>query len=320
MADNKYLVVSTALVDKVLAEVKSVFDTNIADQIFTGIPAFHFLYKKNKKTYQGGNDILIPVNYAKNTTAAWYNRYGTLSVTPMDTVTSLQYKWKTAAVSVSLSGVDLAKCRGKEQIVDMLSQEIENAKASAQDLVGAALFTATPADEAINSIPLIAGGTDSVGGHDGTTDTWWAPTIVSSAVSFAAAGLANIRTTFNTLCKYKQTDKPDFMITSQTLFEYYENLGQPQQVIQSTDEMDLGFQTLMFKKCQIFWDENCGTDDWYLLNSNHLGLVVMAGREFSPTEWVKPANQDVKTMQLLWMGNLVTNERRKLGSLTDLNA
>jgi hypothetical protein len=57
-----------------------------------------------------------------------------------------------------------------------------------------------------------------------------------------------------------------------------------------------------------------------MLNSNHLELVVMTGRDFAPSEWVKPANQDAKTLNLFFMGNLITNERRKLGALTGLTA
>ena len=312
---------STANVDKVLASTMSIFSKELSDQIFTGIPFFHYINKKNKKRYDGGMSIVVPVNYKKNNTAQSYSRYDTLSITPQETVTSIQYKWKTYACSVSISGTDLAINQGsKTRIINLIAQEIENAKMATQDLLGSHLFAASPATNDINSLPSVVSATASLADHDPATDTWWASTIVSSAVSFAGAGLSSLRTMYNTLSKYKQTDKPDFNVTSQTNFEYYEGLGQPQQRLASTAEMDLGFQNLLFKDTVIFWDENCTTAQWYMLNSNHLELIVMSGRDFENSEWVKPANQDAKTMNLFWMGNLTTNERRKLGALTALTA
>lgn len=308
---------STANVDKVLASTMSVYSKELSDQIFTGIPFFHYIYKKNKKSYQGGISIVIPVNYKKNNTVQSYSRYDTLSVTPQETVTSIQYKWKTYAASVSISGTDLAINQGdKTRIINLIAQEIDNAKMAVQDKLGSDLFATTPGANDILSLPYIVDSSASIGDHDPATDTWWVSTVNSTSTSFAGAGLAGLRTMVNTLSKYNQKDKPDFHVTSQTNFEYYENLGQPQQRITTGEDMDLGFETLMFKGGKIFWDENCATAQWYVLNSSHLELVVMSGRDFSPSEWVKPANQDAKTMQLFFMGNLITNERRKLGKFT----
>ena len=312
---------TTANVDKVLASTMSIYSKELSDQIFTGIPFFHYIYGKKKKTYQGGLSIVIPVNYKKNNTVQSYNRYDQLNITPQETVTSLQYLWKTYAASVSIAGPDLAMNQGdKTRIINLIAQEIDNAKMAIQDLIGQHLFQSSPGTNDINSLPLIISTTGVLAQHDPAIDSWWQPTVVSTSVSFAGAGLANMRTLFNTLCKYKQTDKPDFIVSDQTDFEYYENLGQPQQRLESTDPMDLGFDTLMFKKVKMFWDENCPSGTLYMLNSNHLELVTMAGRDFSPSEWVKPANQDAKTMNLFYMGNLCTNERRKLGGLTALIA
>jgi len=59
-----------------------------------------------------------------------------------------------------------------------------------------------------------------------------------------------------------------------------------------------------------------GTGDvMYFINSRYLFLKVDVATDFVTTDFVKPTNQTARTAQILWMGNLVTNNARRLGVL-----
>jgi hypothetical protein len=83
---------------------------------------------------------------------------------------------------------------------------------------------------------------------------------------------------------------------------------------------DLGFSNLKYKEAVWTWDPNCNSGYVYLLNSKALELVQHQNRLFTMSEWVKPANQDLKVAQVFWAGELTTNNRRKLAVLTGVTA
>lgn len=306
-------------VDKILSTTLSLYRKEMRDNIFTAIPLFHWMYKKMKKTEQGGISIVIPIMYKKNGTGKFYSRYDMLDTTPQENFTSIQYKWKQLAGSITLSGFDLRVNNSKEAIVKLLTAETKNCESSLQDLLGQALFATSPATNDINSLVSLVDATSTVGDVNSTSSTWWQSNVVSSG-SFAAQGLSDMRTLYNTLSKYNQKDHADVIVTTQTIFEYYENLVQVQQRINDNSLGDIGFETLKFKGTTMFWDEYCNSGVLYMLNTNHLELVVHSQADFNTTEFVKPANQDAKTAQILWMGELISDERRKQGKMTGITA
>ncbi len=83
---------------------------------------------------------------------------------------------------------------------------------------------------------------------------------------------------------------------------------------------DLGFSNLKYKEAVWTWDPNATAGYIYLLNSKALELVQHSNRLFTMSEWVKPANQDLKVAQVFWAGELTTNNRRKLALLTGVTA
>ena len=74
----------------------------------------------------------------------------------------------------------------------------------------------------------------------------------------------------------------------------------------------------MFKGARWIWDDFCTSGNVYILNRNHVMLFVHAAANFAQTDegFQKPIDQDALSAQILFMGNLATNNRRKLGKLT----
>ena len=134
-----------------------------------------------------------------------------------------------------------------------------------------------------------------------------------------AQGLADWRNTYNTLTlKGAKGAPPDFGVMTQSVYESYEASLQPNQRFTDNKMADAGFENLKFKGMTLMFDPNCASGTAYFLSSDALKLVVHSKRNFSRTPMVKPANQDALTGQIIWMGQLVTNNRRKLAKISSI--
>jgi len=58
----------------------------------------------------------------------------------------------------------------------------------------------------------------------------------------------------------------------------------------------------------------------YMLNEAYLNLVIDAETDFVTTPFVKPSDQAGKVAQILFMGALTTNNRRRHGVLNTITA
>jgi hypothetical protein len=310
-----------ANIDKVLATTLSIYKKTLSDNVFTALPVIKRLLKMNKKKYQSGASIIMPLTYKKNDTAAWYARYGTLLTTPQDNQTSAQYKWKQLAGAVTLAGIDLRVNKGKEQLINLLQAEITNCESSLMDKLGTALYAATQDALAMTTLVTLIDATSTIGDINSSTYDWWQATVTASG-SFAGQGLPDMRTMYNTLSKYNRYDTPDMIATTQTINEYYENKLDVIHRITDMKNADLGFpaDALQFKGAKIIWDENATSGVMYFLNSKHLEVVVHSDADFTNMPFVQAINQDAKTSQILCQLELCTDERRKLGKLTGISA
>jgi hypothetical protein len=117
------------------------------------------------------------------------------------------------------------------------------------------------------------------------TYPWWASTETTSG-SFAAQGINDMRTIFNTLSW--GNDKPDIIFTTQTIFEYYEKALQPQERFIGNAAADAGFMNLTFKNVPVVFDRDCTSGVMYFLNSKYIALKVHQDADMKTSEFVEP--------------------------------
>jgi len=235
-------------------------------------------------------------------------------------MTQAKYSWKQYDASISISGLEERSNMGENRLIALLEAKIKQAEMSIRDRMSRDAFGDGTGNGSKNLTGLAAlvSATSSVGGIDPATYTWWKSTVTSSAGSFAATGLDKMRTMFNTLSM--GNDKPDFLITDQNVFEYFEKTLQPQERYTNTKAANTGFTTLSFKGVPLFFDRDCTSGYLYMLNSQYLNLYVHQNADLTTTEFLKPVNQDCKTSHILFQGNLTTNNRRKHGVITGITA
>lgn len=287
-----------------------------------------FAYMKENgvvKEEDGGERIVEPLMYGKNTTAGAYAGYEVLDTTPQEGIDSAEFNWKQYSVSISISGKEERQNAGNSRIINLLEAKTTQAEMSLKEKLSEDLFSDGTANGAkgLTGLEAMVAASGTYGGINSATYTWWAAGVESTS---EALGLAKMRTAYNT-ASVGGKDTPDLIVTTQTLFEKYEGLG----TLTSTTNvagsfsvpsagtkkmMDLGFQTMGFKGVPVVWDEQCPSGTMYFLNTKHMKLVVHKDANFEVGDFVKPENQDARVAQILLMGNVTCNRRKSFYKLT----
>jgi len=304
--------------DSVLSTTLANYKEKLEDNIFKTIPLYHKLYSDGKKrTLSGGDSIVVPLMYGKNTTVAGYSGYGIIDTTPQEGITAAKYNWKQIGGSVSISGKEARQNSGAEQIINLLKSKTMQLENSMREYMGGKLFAASTTDAGTDphGLATIVATSGTVGGIAKATYSWW-QSQTGTAASFAANGLDEMRNLFNDCSQFSAADHPDFIITDQTNFERYEKILQPQERFNDSKTADGGFQNLLFKAVPLTWDPQCTAGKMYLLNTKYLELVVHSDADLKFGEFQEPENQDAKVAKMIWMGELTVSNCAKQGVLT----
>ena len=306
-------------VTSLIATTLSTYGKTLADNIHKAIPLLAWLSIKKRVTEEGGATIVRSVVYGSNTTAGFYASDDLLDTTIQDNFTAAQYQWRQAAASIVVTGRIELQNSGKAQVIDYAKAQIDNALASVKEVIDQKMFAATQVGSNIQPLTSLVDDSGTIGDINGTTNTWWQSTDTASG-SFAARGLSDLRTAWDNVSVRMPAGGPDLILSDQTGYEAYEATLTPTVRYSDVSMGDLGFTNLKYKEAVWTWDPNCNSGYIYLLNSKALELVQHQNRLFTMSEWVKPANQDLKVAQVFWAGELTTNNRRKLARLTGVTA
>lgn len=298
----------------------------VVDNIFRGTAFMNALRRYSAvEMVNGGLEIVQPLRYTKNTTVGSFDSYDLLDTTPQDSETSVRYPWAQDYGTISISLTEEKKNQGRGKLLDILNQKIDDAMTSLKDLLNIQLL-ATAASSgskdpiSINEIVQSAPTTSparvaSIGNISGTAQTWWRNKFTNGG-SFS---VSDMNTMYNNVSD--GTDFPNLLMTSQTVYEYYENSLVGQIRYADTKMADAGFQSLLFKQTPLIWEPLIGiTDSMFFLNFKYLKLCMMTGMDFTTTDFIEPDNQAAKVAKILFMGNLICTARRRQGTLFSITA
>ena len=290
------------------------------DNVFSARPLTFFLKQADQiRTISGGTKIVLPIISAQNSTTGSYSGYDVLPTTPQDEFSAAEYNWKEYAVSIAISGYEEAVNSGKDAVLDLLEGKITVAEESlleAWDLMfavgtGSASATGNGGKDWNSLLQLVQQNTNSIGGIDPSANTFWTSQKNTTAEVLSLSRMTNIYNSASV-----GNDKPNVVLTTQTLFEKYESLLQPQLRYQDSKTADAGFQNLMFKGAPITYDENITAGEVYFLNTKYIRLVGHKDVWFKTTPFVRPTNQNARYAQILCQGELTVSNRARQGVLT----
>lgn len=319
--------------DTILSTTLANYSKTFADNIFRANPLYFYLVGRyptvagrevttrgNLRVLDGGESIVMPLMYERNSTAGSYSNYGIINTTPQEGITSARYNWKQIAASISISGKEMRQNAGSDtRIINLLEAKTQQAQMSMQEELNREAFgSGTDSSTDLLGLQTIVSTTGTVGGIARTGNPWWQGKVTTSVGSFSANGLDSMRTMYNNVTR--GNDKCDLIITDQTNFERYEKVLQPQERFTDSAMADGGFENLKFKSAPVTFDLYCTAGYMYFLNSKYLQLNVHKDANFSSTDFVKPENQDAKVAQVLFMGELGVSNASRQGALQGLTA
>lgn len=305
----------------------------VQDQIFNAHPLLTWLSSGNRlKKLSGGADLRQGLMDGKNTTAQWYSGHDPIAVTPQEGVTTAIFSWKQAADSIVYSGLELRQNKGsKTKIADLVKTKQAQANDSLMDLVATGVFSdgTAAANKQMTGLAAMIETTPGTASYAQvpTANTAWRNQVETSVGTGATNLLPKLRTVWNKCKQGKGVSStgPDFHITTRAVHEVYESLmaaklqfaGQA-----SGNSGDMGFTGMKFKGSPVEWSDYEDEGVWHMLNSRHICMVVHEDAFFSlsPGGFLYVINQDSFVAKILLMGNLATNNRRKLGKLTGITA
>ena len=300
----------------------------VHDNVFNANPTWRWFNEKGRlKMIDGGERLQQGILYGENSTAGWYSGHGLLDVTAQEGVTSAFFVWKQAAVSIVYSGRELRLNAGsKTKIADLVKTKQNQAELSLVKLLATGFFSDGTGSGGLQLTGLDAMHEDTPGTTSyaavPTTNTAWRNQVQAAAGAAATNLLTYMRQVYNKCCQGKgdAASEPDGVVTTREMYEAYEALHVPALRFASAKEGDLGFQKLRYKGAEMWWDAYCPSGDVHFLSSNHQSIVAhpAANITLSAGGFQIPANQDSYIGNLLWMGAVVTNNRRKTGKITGL--
>lgn len=303
--------------DSLLSTTLANYRPQLTDNIFTARPLTYFLTDKGRIRMQdGGTKIVEPLIYGQNSTVASYSGYDTISLTAQEGISAAEYDWKQYAASIAISGIEEAKNNGEAAILNLLEAKIMQAEESMKEGFNQMFFGDGTGNSGKNWLGLgaLVESGNTVGGINsaaGQGNDWWRSYEENTA---GALTLAQMATAYNSVSL--GNDHPDMILTTQTLFEKYESLLQPQLRYTDTKTADAGFQNLLFKAAPVAYDVHCTAGVVYFLNSKYLTLVGHSGKWFAQTDFVRPENLDARYALIMCYGNLTCRNRARQGKLT----
>jgi hypothetical protein len=303
--------------DALLSTTLANYRAQLTDNVFTARPLTYFLMDKGRiRMVDGGTKIVEPLIYGQNGTVASYSGYDTISLTAQEGMSAAEYDWKQYAASIAISGIEEAKNNGEAAIINLLEAKIMQAEESMREGFNQMFFADGTGNSGKNwnGLANLVESGNTVGGINsasGQGNDWWRSYEENTA---GALTLAQMATAYNSVSV--GNDHPDMILTTQTLYEKYESLLQPQLRYTDTKTADAGFQNLLFKAAPVTYDVHCTAGVVYFLNSKYITLVGHSGKWFQQTEFVRPENLDARYALIMCYGNLTVRNRAKQGKLT----
>lgn len=174
----------------------------------------------------------------------------------------------------------------------------------------------------------------TIGGINQSTEVWWRNKFYDMSATAAGSGSPTPQVTtyvgflkglrhLRNECSKGIGGPPNLFLAHQGTYELYEAALAAAHRNPSYQTADIPFDNVAFYGKPMVWDEfmidaksgstaiTYGTV--YMLNTKFWKIKYHSGTNFVATPFQKPVNQDAKSAMILWLGALMSSNRRKQG-------
>jgi len=307
-------------INQLMATTLNNYHKTLADNVTNSNAVTALLRQGDRvRVIEGGRRIACPLSYAEET-FAWYSGTELLSRAVKETISEAEYDPANAVVSVTLSGPDLAKNRGKERILNLLESKIDNAENTLKNNITKAIYGDGTVAKSFAGLKAFVtdAGTGIVGGIDSTTWPFWKnqfqPIVRATGLQYPAlkAGMNALW-----LKLTRGTEKPDLILVDGEIYATYESGLQENQRYADANLGKLGFETLKYKTAALVYDSAAtGLVGGYMLNTKYLKFEIYSGRNFEALDVPdQSVDMDATTKHIAFMGGLTLSNRSMQGRI-----
>jgi len=308
-------------VNQLVATTLANYHKQLADNVSNSNAVTALLRQGNRiRTVDGGRSINCPLVYAEET-FAWYMGTEILSRAVKETISEADYEPANAVASVTLSGPDLAKNKGRERILNLLEGKMDNAEATMKNNITKAIYGDGTVAKSFAGLKAFVtnDGTGTVGGIDAAVWTFWKNQFQTATRQTGVLQYADLKAAMNALWLklVRGTEHPDLVVVDGEVYSTYEGGLQEQQRYADAKLGALGFETLKYKSASLVFDGAAtGITGGYFLNTKYMKFEVYAGRNFEALDLPDTSvDMDAITKHIGFMGGLSMSNRSMQGRL-----
>jgi len=257
------------------------------------------------------------VRYARFAARGFYSGAELLSTTYNEKKTALVFDWKQHYVNITVTGLDKLKNAGENKVIDHVKSELQAAEEDIKDSFGTGLYSAGTDPKSITGARVFISASNTNGGISQTQESWLQGQVNSTATSRTLGVMQALYESAS-----QPPERPDLITATETVFNSFWSLLQPQQRFADSSAAEAGFKNLMFNGASVFEDSYCPASSMFMFNSKYLTLYSHSQRKF-PGDFVdfkEFFDQDAMIAKMLWAGELVCAAPRYQGRFSALTS
>lgn len=291
----------------------------LVDNVFTSKPMLWIMQTGGHiKSVDGGAHLNVELLYAAAKNVGSYAGSDPFATEDDEEVTIAQFDWKQYYGLFKIDGITEAKNSGsKTKILDILrtrAKVVEMTISENLDQMFLGDGTGNGGKDFLGIKKLVS--TGDLGGIATATNTWWKANVDATSETMATWTLGGMANLFNTCSE--GNDHPTHILTDQDEFEAFEGLLTSNARYLDPMMADAGFQNLLFKGVPVTFDNYVDDGYLYMLNMDYIDFYKLNNVWFTPSEFVTPANQDVRYKYLKLYGQMAISNRKRQGVHTGL--
>jgi hypothetical protein len=305
-----------------------------ADLVSNSNAILYLMKKKGQFKTFSGPTIRERLLYNESGTYTRYSGYQFLNPAPAELFNDAEFTAKLAAVSVTLSGEDILKNSGTNQLKDIMEEHMSAAEQELQDRFVEDLHSAGAEANQIGGLQMAipTTPTNTYGGIDRNANTIWRTTTYDANSVFAGITAVNsttVKTIFDNImiARSRGNKGPNVIAAGQEHYISYTAATVAIQQITNENELGkLGFSSLKYygagKSVDVVLEGGIGTampsNTTYFLDTNALKFRYHPDRNFVKFGGKQmPVNQDAIVQHIGFYGNLTLNNPLHTAKLYD---
>jgi len=305
-----------------------------ADLVSNANAILYLMKKKGQFKSFSGPTIRERLLYNESGSYTRYSGYGFLNPTPVELFNDAEFTPKLAAVSVTLSGEDILKNSGTNQLKDILEEHIMAAETELEDRFVEDVHSDGLSSNQIGGLQMAipTTPTNTYGGIDRNANTIWRTTTYDANSAFpgiTAVSSTTVKTIFDNImiARSRGNKGPNVIAAGQEHYIAYTAATVAIQQIANENELGkLGFSSLKYygagKSVDVVLEGGIGSampsNTTYFLDTSALRFRYHPDRNFVKFGGKQaPTNQDAIVQHVGFFGNLTLNNPLHTAKLYD---